>query len=743
MRNLKSMLLAATIVAGVAANPAFADTAVPLGTVVTVGANTDASTHTFTTSFVDTTLHGAGASSISNIIVRNFNCIGTLGGADIKLGKSSNSTSTIAPGNFQGDPGLDCSDLANKIQPHVAGQYVSTGSGFGRQMWKEFTDDFQGGAGANAVTGVINPFDAGHTWGHLHFAISDSGLSKAELDSYNTNAKPSTGAAITFPLYVLPIAVAYASSYGINAKGQAMVFNAQGKGINGTSVLNLTKAAYCGIFNGTILNWNDPALQLINGVNKVSVRHGTGATAKTNMENLGVPLYDPTNDTATRWAADGAPIRLVGRLDGSGTTNVFSRHLAAVCNATNGFTGTNKFLTASDYLPFSDSGSGNADFTVVRSDTKYKPNSSGYAGTTNSVSGDYFDGTTIQSLAGTHPSSLPTGTNGSGLFLIADGGGKVASAIVAIGTGNDYPSPSATSVKLNGKIGYISADFIQPSVDAPGGLVAAALQVGNGAFPTITYGDGTGGTVLNAYKRVDATYALPTVKAALTGFTQAPPSVGDSRQVTLPDGTTGAASPANPLAWQGVLYATSGNADGPLSNPQKAGSYPMVGTTQFFGYTCYSTSQLREALVNHLAITLGLINKNSTGGSINKGTIGGTVPSYPGVDVQSNIGIVPTAWATAISNTFLTKNGTGAAANLYIQDALAPVYNGNVTLVPAIAADRLATPKVVGVPAVKGLGVKTPTNANPDCGVLAADIVGTGTALAPQFPAHATARTGA
>ncbi|WP_204311139.1 hypothetical protein, partial [Klebsiella michiganensis] len=40
----------------------------------------------------------------------------------------------------------------------------------------------------------------------------------------------------------------------------------------------------------------------------------------------------------------------------------------------------------------------------------------------------------------------------------------------------DYVSPSDPTVKLNGKIGYIGADFIDGSPSAPGGLHAAALK---------------------------------------------------------------------------------------------------------------------------------------------------------------------------------------------------------------------------------------------------------------------------
>ena len=622
MRNLKNLLLAATMVAGFAATQVQAQVVIPAP---------DTS---------DAALHGAGASSVQNLVVRNFNCIG----ADHKLAKSSAATalSTISAGLYVGTTMTqDCSAEANNLQPNISAEYVSTGSGFGRQMWKEFADDFDGGTSATAAAGVFNPFvnAANPThWSNLQFVFSDAGLSQAELNTYNSVAAPKAGPAITFPMFVLPIAIAYDTTYGTNAKGHAMVFNTQGKGLSGTTTINLSKAAYCGIFNGTILNWNDAAITKL---------------------NKKIPLYDVLNDTAARWTADGAPIRLVGRLDKSGTTDVFTRHLAAVCNATNGYTGVNNYLQHAETLPYG-TGTG-VDFRSVRSDVNYFPTvaSSKLAGTTNMVSGDYWNGTAIVNIgsgSATYPStsgstSTPTGNLGSGLYIVADGGGKVASALVSA------PDYSLHGVMLNGKVGYISADFIQPSVDAPGGLQAAGLQVGT-----------------------SATFALPTVMAALKGFTQLPPEAAattgaytpgaDTRLVlTATGGTTKvAATRDNPLAWTDVLYADSTNT---LADPQAAGAYPISGTTQFFGYTCYTKAN-RLAIGNALGLQLGKINKNSANVTISKTIFGGTPAANPGIDVQSNIGIVPAAWTAAIANTFLSKGDAGALG-LYIQDALVAV----------------------------------------------------------------------
>lgn len=648
MRNLKIMLLAATAVAGFAGNQAQAVTTPPPPVVTPTYVYADPVPATG-----DFALHGAGASSIQNILVRNFNCIGTgtttsgtppvaAANPDVKLAKSSSATSfsTISPGNYAGAIALNCA--TTHLQPNFAAEYVSTGSGFGRTMWSQFNDDFDGAAtaatGAQTIaTGAYNPFGQTARWANLQFAFSDAGLGQGDLTVYNANAAAVAGPAITFPMFTLPVTIAFPTTYGTSANGAAMVFNTQGKGLNGTTTLNLTKAAYCGIFNGDIKNWNDATIQALNL-----------KSAKA------VALYDLVSDTAARWTTDGAPIRLVGRLDKSGTTDVFTRHLAAVCTSAYGYTGTSKYLNHAETLPY-DKVTG-LDFTTVRSDVNYKPSaaSSKLAGTTNSVSSEYWNGSAIVSVASGTYTSLPTGNVGSGLYLLADGGGKVASALTAA------PDYALGKVKLSGKIGYISADFVQPSVDSSGGLQAAALQVGHGG-----------------------TFALPTVKAALTGFTQLPPQsaadgtylAGDTRQV---DPVTGSAKVnadrANPISWVQVLYADSANT---LADPQADKSYPITGTTQFFGYTCYKPAN-QNAIVNMLGLTLNAIKKDYAGNLISMGIFGGTVPANPGIDVQSNIGIVPKAWATAITNTFLQVKTSDPTGGLYIQNALIPKTDNGI-----------------------------------------------------------------
>lgn len=691
MVNLKSLLMAATVVAGSAASPAFAQQ-IPLP----APANADGA------------LHGAGASSIPNTVTRSFNCLSAV---DNPRGTSSSATSltVLTQGVFIGTPAVDCSVAADAVQTNVQGKYVSAGSGFGRQIWRNFSNDFQGG-GATASTGVFNPFvTAPDVWSNVQFAFSDTGVSASDLSTYNTRAAPSAGAAISFPLYLLPVAIAYSSTYGINAGGQPMVFNARGRGIalaGGTpaAAIKLSKAAYCGIFNGTLTNWNNAAFTTLNN---------------------GTPLFDPVNDTAARWNADGVPIRLVGRLDRSGTTDIFTRHLAAVCNPTNApgiperrsatgrllaaavpaFTGTNRFTQPAESLPYSPSSG--IDFRSVRGDTGYRTNNSAanLAGSVNSISGDFFNGTAIVNIgtgstqfpSTSGPSSTPNGNQGTGFFLLADGSPRVAGAITLA------PDYSLNGVLLNGKIGYISADFVNPSVDALPGLAAATLQVGVSttlyANPTATAARAAMGTILppqsdtgGLYQANDTRLVRPTTGTALVPATR-----------------------ANPIAWTDVLYADTTQT---LAAPTVG--YPLTGTTQVFLYTCYAGTN-REAMVSFLGWTLGQYTRNGSGAVAPKGLLNGTVPATPGVLFQSNVGVVPANWTRAIVNTFLsnpTAEPTLGAQNLWIQDRTIAAYQTATPALfygdPGAPAPTAARPAGTLFRAARP-NIRIPTNPNPTC----------------------------
>ncbi len=232
---------------------------------------------------------------------------------------------------------FDCV-TTNGPEPTGNISYISTGSGRG-------LDGFLSHDGQ--VFGPNSNFPSAGS--AITFAASDTPLKIDETNAYNnggtttvtdiiTNAPlvvpapglaANYGALIQAPIFVAPVAIAYNPVYSGTFKLRVKTPNVTTSGLIAVGGLPMTKALYCGIFNGTINNWNNAAFTAANG---------------------GVSLKDPTDPTPVgSWSA---PItKIFGRSDGSGTTTIFTRHLAAVCGAApaNNYTtasGTSKFPAA-------------------------------------------------------------------------------------------------------------------------------------------------------------------------------------------------------------------------------------------------------------------------------------------------------------------------------------------------------------------------------------------------------------
>lgn len=617
MKRLKTALYLATIASSALATATQAQVALPAP-----GPNDS-----------DNALHGTGATSIQNVLVQALNCNGDAQQLGLPAPEASGAFTTITeptdlPGTA-GMPGGVFNCATQEVQPNFAAKYVATGSGFGRQAWRSL------GSGVNqfSAAGARNPFQliSGQpAWTSVQYAFADSPVVSSDLTTYNATGAAVGGAAAQIPLYVLPVAVAYNPRYGTNASGQPMEFNVQTPvTLNGVNVggLRMTRQLYCRVFNGEITNFNDAAFTAANG---------------------GVALFDTTDDTSARWTSGGVPIRLVGRLDRSGTTDIFTRALAAQCDTQVTVPANNKFDINSETLPYN-SASG-VNFVTERPDTGLRPGGPAPAGTINSVGREFFNGTTIATSAsstGGAPSSSPSGSSGSGLFLVANGSGQVRNAINATGAGNDY---ALGGVTLNGKIGYIASDFIANSPSGSATLHAAALQQGSGStylVPSATNGSNAVSTVL-------------------------PPDTNSFGQWNTADSRN--LPRENPLNWYAALYTGTNN----LANP--AVGYPLTGTTQFLGYTCYKANN-RGNIVKFLAENTGFLTQDSTGSTINVGFITGT-GSPLGLLSRSNIGAMPATWRNVIRDTFLlksTQDDVGVSGtqqlnslNLYLQDNFVP-----------------------------------------------------------------------
>ncbi|MBV2150041.1 substrate-binding domain-containing protein [Sphingobium sp. AS12] len=524
---------------------------------------------------------------------------------------SGASAQIATPGPNDGDPRLhgagatavqeivqDEIDATTISDPNFAAAYLATGSGLGRQAFRNVTNQLPG-----------QP-----TWDTVQYAFSESGTSASELTQYNTNVGSYGLKPIQVPKFVLPIALAYNPVYARNTATSTdyrfrvnPAFAAATTQINGVNVggLRMTRPIVCGIFNGTITNWNDTALTNANGT---------------------LSLGDPADTT---FSTVGAPIRLVGRMDRSGTTDIFTRAMKAHCDAIL-TEPINKYDTNAEALPYARV-AGAADFSGVRADTPYSLTSTApLAGPINSIGNRYYDpvtNTTPSVPGGLDPNPAP-GANGTGLFLMADGSSRVAAAIAAA------PDIGTTRV-VNGKVGYIGADFIVNAVSGNPNLHAAALNRPSAA----------------------GTWHLPSAAAATANLNPVnPPESNNSGAFAnfgtdVRNGITMAR--ANPLSWHNVLSGM----------PAANAGYPITGASNMLLHTCYKPTNY-PSIRKWLELNIGIPDDRFTNATT-------------GLMAQSNIGALPTRWQNAVNQTFIlnstqVSNGqTLGALDLWMEAAAA------------------------------------------------------------------------
>ncbi len=665
MRNLKLQLLTAAAVASIS-SAAFAQVALPAAE-----------------------LHGDGASSIANVLTQSLNCVGQPNynysnvAAPVptglnQLGKSTGSLSTITPYNYTGSPAFNCA--SKEIQPSFNGKYISSGSGGGKTWWK-----------SGAPSGIVNPFPqtvaadgvTNQPWTNIQFAFSDAPVTEAELTTYNSSANAASGTsiagagpAIHTPFFILPVAVAYNPTYGVykDANGVQVPLHLRlkypltAKDATGASVqaggLRLDKDAYCGIYNGTITNFNDAKLTTLNG---------------------GQSLKD-VNDDQTRWNTTGVPIILVGRSDKSGTTDITTRSLSAQCRTPN-YSGTNYFAISSESLPYrtnadvaNGGGTAGPDMSLFDSASELKPTSTApHAGSTTRISGAFYNKGT---------GAFQGAAEVAGMFTVANGSDGVAGAL------NYQPAATLTGAAnavLNGRVGYIGADWVVPS-----SITGTILQSAGLLDPSTAAGT--------------KKYLLPNAKNATTAFGAVLPpqssSTGafnsvDGRSVTDTINGTHAPARANPLDWLAVTHVPGTGTDG-LPTTDIAGSigdptkgYPLTGTTQLLTSTCFKNSANRFAMVEFMGVALGKVTKDSAGTTFSVNLIKGT-GTPPGVLAANGIAPMPTAWISAISETFLKKSTQASNGivlgnlNLWMQSKI-PTGTADVTGAKAVTSNPVCT----------------------------------------------------
>ncbi|HEY2446619.1 MAG TPA: substrate-binding domain-containing protein [Rhizomicrobium sp.] len=302
-------------------------------------------------------------------------------------------------------------------------------------------------------------------------------------------------------------------------------------------------------------------------------------------DNGGVSLEDPADPTpAGSWSV---PLVPVGRSDSSGTTSIVTRHWANVCNGVPG----NQYTTGATTLQAAGS-------TIVNP-------------TVYNVGNPNFPGFDIVGDISTAP-----GSNGVAQYA--------AFTASPVGQNTNCPIPPAGSTVciVQGRLGYVGPDYVLPYVVNTGTnnfqLFSATLQNSSGNWED------------------------PTPANALTAFGSIQPPQSNSKGVYC-SSCLKWGHRANPQDWVQGLSPTS-----PLANPSASAAYPMVGTTNFLGYTCYAKAGQRSILVlDQKYINSAAINNDSTGGIL----------------AAAGLAPLPKQWRTAIGTTFVT-NSDGLGLNI-------------------------------------------------------------------------------
>jgi len=160
--------------------------------------------------------------------------------------------------------------------------YCLTGSGAGRKQFDGDPTRLPGNAACAGLGDTATGF--GGRGEPLDFLASDVMISSTEYATYAANRKSTQGEPFMFPTL-----------------GGAIVFGYRPQDFSGVSHIKLSTWTYCAIVNGTIGNWNDPAITADNGSSV------TGGSSQ--------------------------PITFYYRSDGSGTTQIFTNKLVNTCGS--------------------------------------------------------------------------------------------------------------------------------------------------------------------------------------------------------------------------------------------------------------------------------------------------------------------------------------------------------------------------------------------------------------------------
>jgi ABC-type phosphate transport system substrate-binding protein len=518
---------------------------------------------------VSTYLYGAGSSLAAPYLRQAFDCFGSATPLVIKgtaLNNPTYANPPVAYFDYMGAKATqNCAPSAHQeINATIQGDYESTGSGTGLKAYM-----------SNSPSTYVGDFVPGQDpspYPAYSFAASETAFSAADVTAYNNGGTdPTTGITlgpppalfptpaplygpmIQVPLLIAPVTLSYSAEYGRFRAADGTIhhyfFHIKKPRADGSGGLVLDAATYCAIFNGQITDWNQIPVSLNGGLSLQSLQD------KADHHAFSVPLV------------------LVGRSDSSGTTSVFTRHMAAQC-------------------PLVISG------TVYSDSTSTLPASL--------VAATWVD-TNPNYGAGSGVTDVP------GKFTVASGSGGVADYLYF--DPNNVPAAATGSEVEQGRIGYIGPDYVLPAV----------LNTGNNTF----------GLNTASLERPGTTVAItPTAKVAALAYNGLNPPSGANK--SAPDQWVQAASKTAPIAI-----------------PSDISAYPIVGTSNYVGYTCYDDA----ARAGTSAAVQSFFKWYWTAETIND-------PIH-GLLAAAGLAPMPKVWVTAINTEFFNPTASTRSDDLW------------------------------------------------------------------------------
>jgi ABC-type phosphate transport system substrate-binding protein len=527
-----------------------------------------------TASAAITTTYGAGASLPAPYFRQAADCFGTT--EKLLFSGTPPTSSPVRAFNYTGAESQNCA--TEKATDDVRIKYMSTGSGTGIRGF--FSHDPAQVGDVSSASGIQN-------FPSFDYGLSETALGATEVGYYNNGNTEVAGGGSVAVTVVAPRATPAAGQY----KNPRTNYGAL---IQVPLLIAPVTIAFDPVYkkvrqaDGTVKSYSfNLAFKRADGSGGLRLSQEVvcaifnGDIRNWNDKRLtalnGGKSLQSTSDRSTF----SVPMQIVGREDSSGTSSLWTRFLAKACENYDG----NSYIDSTSRLPgtYTDS-----------------------SGTTRTTA------TGNKDLAGAFyqkaNSNAPVSGERTGTYTLANGNDGVAKYV-------DFtrePGSAEQSSVVQGRIGYLGPDY---------------------ALPAVLF------TATNRYNLMTAdvenragNFVAPTATAALASFGSILPPDTDSKGAYKPSSDGSSRSRSNPQDWVEPAKKTS-----PLANPSASNGYPILGTSNFLGYTCYKSKTTRSAVQRFQRYFAA----NPT-----------VVDPKLGILAKSGFAAMPEAWQTAIERSF-------------------------------------------------------------------------------------------